>query len=273
MWSRNGSVKPNDPRQSILGSHSSIISGHDADFSLTVHLLAQPSGLPVAKEAPFLLAAAQGRLPKSVISKWISQERLVVQAQISLIGALLARVDLPYVLLSDTNKASSIRWRVVNMLSEALQRVHGELAYFTDLANRYNLDLEFPPRPNVFFTADQPAKQLIDLFRVFWTDPSMTLLEGLVVFWSFLYGHLTAFKYIGRNLNLSQRPDEASDGGVMMKELVPHWTSLDFEEFLAEVTEVTNMLGHREESWTKLDVFGAVWQHVLETQRRMWPDV
>ena len=272
MWYRNPSVKPNDPRQSILGSRSSV-SGYD-EVPLTVNLLeAHSSALTVATEAPFLLAAAQGRLPKSVISKWISQERLVVQAQISLIGALLARVDLPYVLLSDTKKAGSIRWRVVNMLSEALQRVQGELAYFTDLATRYNLDLEFPPRPDVFFTADQPAKQLIDLFRAFWTDPSMTLLEGLVVFWSFHYGHLTAFKYIGRNLNLSQRPDDASDGGVMMKELVPHWTSLDFEEFLAELMEVTNMLGHREEAWTKLDVFGAVWQHVLETQRRMWPDV
>lgn len=241
---------------------------------ITVVLLeSQPFALAATTDAPFWLAAAQGKVPKAVLSKWLSQTRLVTQAQISLLGALLARVDLPYIFVSDENKATSVRWRVVNILSEALGRTHQDLAFYEDVAKRYDLSLDFPPRPDVYFTADAPAKQFIDLFRAFWTDPTMALLEGLVLFWSILHCQLASFKYVEKCMDPAQRPMAYLDNGAVTQEFVPYWTDIDRDKFIAEVAEVTNMLSQREGGWRRIPVFKAVWQHVLDVERKMLPEM
>ncbi len=229
----------------------------------------QPYLLELATRAPFLVAAGTGKLSKALLSRWLSQDRLYAQAYIGFIGALIARVDLPYAHVSD--KASSLRWRIVKMLSSSLENIHSELKFFEDVAKRYNLNLEFSPRPDGHFTADTAAKQYIDLFRAFWTDPSMTLLEGLVVLWATEHCYLTAWRYAASHITSGRSND--LDGGALRNEFIPNWTGEEFGKFVNEIRECTNLLADREEARNKIEVFEAVWVHVLSIERKFWPEL
>jgi hypothetical protein len=39
-----------------------------------------------------------------------------------------------------------------------------------------------------------------------------------------------------------------------------------------EIADVTDELAEREEAWRKIDVYKAVWEYVLEVERRFWGD-
>lgn len=223
--------------------------------------------LELATTAPFLVAAGTGNLSKALLSKWLSQDRIYAQAYIGFIGALISRVDLPYAFVED--KKSSLRWRIVEMLSSSLGNIHRELKFFEDVAKRYGLNLEFPPRPDVFFIADTATKQYIDLFRAFWTDPTMTLLEGLVVLWATEYCYLTAWRYAKSRLNPGRSDD--LDGGALRNEFIPNWTSGEFENYVNEIAECTNLLADREEAGYKMETFKAVWVHILAIEKNFWP--
>ncbi|OAL30251.1 hypothetical protein AYO20_08825 [Fonsecaea nubica] len=305
--------------------------------SLTnILLTSAPQQFAHATEHPFLRLAGQGKLPKHVLSRWLSQDRLYAQAYIGFIGSLIARVDLPYANVAD--KSTSLRWRIVNCLSGALQNIHAELRFFADTAAKYGLELDAPTRADGMFTAEQATKQYIDLFRAFWTDPSMSLLEGMVVLWATETVYLSAWNYarsfwekptaeVGRNEkettksegvmselegsevntlindsettgrdvnengpknnendsitapnteNHNEPPRHSSDldGGALRDAFIPNWTSSDFEVFVAEIAELTDLLAEREDAVNrKLDVYRAVWKHVLDVERRFWPDV
>ena len=229
----------------------------------------QPYLFELATRAPFLVAAGTGKLSKALLSKWLSQDRLYAQSYIGFIGSLIARVDLPYAHISE--KASSLRWRIVKMLSSSLENIHRELKFFEDVAKRYDLNLEFPSPPHVSFTADTATKQYIDLFRAFWTDPTMTLLDGLVILWATEYCYLTAWRYAATHLNPGRRGD--LDGGALRNEFIPNWTSQGFENFVDEIKDCTNLLSQREEAGNRIEVFKAVWAHVLGIERRFWPEM
>jgi thiaminase len=323
--------------------------------SLTSTLLASsPSQLTFATQHPFLRIAGQGHLPKHTLSRWLSQDRLYAQSYIGFIGSLIARVDLPYVNVSD--KSTSLRWRLVDCLTRALQNIHTELAFFATTAQRYGLDLEAaPPRRDGVFTAEPATKQYIDLFRAFWTDPSMSLLEGMVVLWATETVYLRAWTYAAsfgttnatttgssqkqgfedrdrdgdrdrdrdrdrkskafsdsvmselegsevnttlsgttgiahedyiqiqnQTQNQSDNQNDYNspahptdlDGGALRDAFIPNWTSREFEVFVAEIAELTDLLAEREDAVNrKLDVYKAVWRHVLDVERRFWPDV
>ncbi|KIW94396.1 uncharacterized protein Z519_04372 [Cladophialophora bantiana CBS 173.52] len=314
--------------------------------SLTSILLASaPQQFAQATEHPFLRLAGQGTLPKHTLSRWLSQDRLYAQSYIGFIGSLIARVDLPYVNVVD--KATSLRWRIVNCLTGALQNIHTELKFFADTAAKYGLELDMPSRADGIFTAEQATKQYIDLFRAFWTDPSMSLLEGMVVLWATETVYLSAWNYArsfggkpaadggggevmeptklsapaegvmseleGSEVNAAQTDNEKTgrekneksnnndnksnddgtkgattatkdckapphssdmDGGALRDAFIPNWTSPQFEAFVAEIAELTDLLAEREDAvGRKLDVYRAVWRHILDVERRFWPDV
>lgn len=179
------SPAPPPPQQQIVSHLPSLTS---------ILLNNSPGQFQAATQHPFLRLAGLGQLPKHVLSRWLSQDRLYAQAYISFIGSLLSRVDLPYVFIAD--KPSSLRWRIVHMLTNCLNNIHREIDFFTSTAHKYGLDLQAPVRPgDSQFTADTATKQYIDLFRAFWTDPSMSLLEGLVVLWATETVYLRAWSY------------------------------------------------------------------------------
>jgi thiaminase len=270
-WSRSPNPRFNNMIQlQHPPAHPSIISlsrAHAPAKPLTDILLEhQPYLLELATRAPFLIAAGAGHLSKDLLSKWLSQRRLYAQALIGFIGALISRVDLPYAHVED--KKSSIRWRIVQMLSSSLENIQKNLKSFEDVAKRYNLDLEFPPRPGVYFTAEIATKHFVDLFRAFWTDPTMTLLEGLIVLWATEYCQLTSWRYAKSHLNPTRGSD--LDGGALRNEFIPSWTNNESEKSVNEITECTNLLADRDAAEFKIETFRAVWVHVLGIERKFW---
>jgi thiaminase len=317
--------------------------------SLTKILLnSSPLQLESATKHPFLRLAGQGRLHKRTLSKWLSQDRLYAQSYIGFVAALIARVDLPYVYIHPSEQKTSLRWRLIKCLSDSLTNIHNELKFFSDTADKYNLDLDLPPHENGAFTAESATKSYIDLFRAFWTDPSMSLLEGMVVLWATETCYLKAWSYArsymerndkvveksnddtddeakdrksralsegvmseleGSEVNTGTNPsvgnrsqpqtpsfDQIShptstnqatqqrqkadpyakdlDGGALRSSFIPNWTSPEFESFVNEIAELTDMLAEREDAvGRKLDVYKAVWRHILDVERRFWPDV
>ena len=350
-----------------------------------------PHLFSLATSSPFLHSAGLGTLPKSVLSKWLSQDRLYAQSYIGFIGALIARVHLPHAFVKD--KSTSLRWKIVKLLSSALENIHRELAFFEDAAERYGLDLEASPghwKDGVGsgFQAASATRQYEALFRAFGADPSMSLLEGLVVLWATEQVYLSAWRYAasqvrgyshltsangnvrrkragseeqsalaGNNGNgtadtaaatLTEKTEKAAtsaeedsystpplvspatewppphhplqsdpppstqqmtsplpehtaspppqehqqrqhpqpiqkmqpdkythdlDGGALRREFIPNWTSAEFEKFVQEIADVTDELAEREEAWQRVDVYKAVWEHILEVERRFWPNL
>lgn len=169
-----------------------------------------PGQFQSATQHPFLRLAGLGQLPKHVLSRWLSQDRLYAQAYIGFIGSLISRVDLPYAYVRD--QSGSLRWRIVNLLTSALSNIQRELDFFASTAHEYGLDLESPPRNSPVFTAEPATLQYIDLFRAFWTDPSMTLLEGLVVLWATETVYLRAWTYAA---SFGTAPSSSAYPGVM----------------------------------------------------------
>ena len=207
------------------------------------------------------------------------------------------------------------------------------------------------------FQAASATKQYEALFRAFGTDPSMSLLEGLVVLWATEQVYLSAWRYAasqsrqsapqayspltsanGNPRGRSQSPppnyntpdatgaetgnrdetgvstnldakteaqtpapegeEEADpnpqvvappqkesptpapdryihdlDGGALRREFIPNWTSPEFGKFVQEIADVTDELAQREEAWRRIDVYKAVWEHILEVERKFWPDI
>lgn len=342
-----------------LPSHAAYHMAIPTQSGMTTTQLTQillthnPHLFSLATTAPFLHSAGLGTLPKPTLSKWLSQDRLYAQSYIPFIGALIARVHLPHAFVAD--KGSSLRWRIVKVLTTALQNIQRKLDFFEDVARKYGLELEASPSgyggSGGVFHASNATRQYESLFRAFGNDTSMTLLEGLVVLWATEQVDLSAWRYAatqgrfsgGRywgmtsaNGNLprgnsqspppthglpkynggsvvgsedggngfpdekrqlqqleadqssttlaatprsppqSPRPDPFMndlDGGALRREFIPNWTSPEFERFVQEVADVTDELAEREEAWRKLEVYKAVWEHILEVERRFWPDI
>jgi thiaminase len=230
-------------------------------------------------------------LPKTTLSRWLSQDRLYAQTYIGFIGALIARVDLPYAFTPD--KSKSLRWRIVNLLTSALTNIHRELDFFETTARKYDLQLDAPPAPRqdeygegLQFDAEPATKQYIDLFRAFGKDPSRSLLSGLVVLWatetcyfkawSFAASFLGASGSSAGELNESGNDKGSNDldGGALRNEFIPNWTSDEFKKFLDEIADVTDQLAEREDAASrKLDVYKAVWKHILEVETKFWPNI
>ncbi|KAJ5609123.1 hypothetical protein N7528_009690 [Penicillium herquei] len=110
---------------------------------LTTWLLqSTPQSLKRATSHPFLAAAGQGTLPKSILSQWLSQDRLYAQSYIRFIGQLLAKIRLDSRAANpQTHLAFSPEHQAVDVLIDALVNIRTELRFFESTAAEYGLDL------------------------------------------------------------------------------------------------------------------------------------
>ncbi|KAL2176936.1 uncharacterized protein P884DRAFT_260449 [Thermothelomyces heterothallicus CBS 202.75] len=109
-------------------------------WSLTEHLLATEEHLyKSATQHPFLLAGAEGRLPKDVLSRWLANDRLYIHSYIRAAGQLLASIDLPKQV---PGSQEAFETRLADWLIEALVGVRKEERFFLDVADRYGLGIE-----------------------------------------------------------------------------------------------------------------------------------
>ncbi|KAL2131062.1 hypothetical protein VTI74DRAFT_5601 [Chaetomium olivicolor] len=116
-------------------------------WSLTEHLLATQADLyKQATQHPFLLAGAEGRLPKDLLSRWLANDRLYIHSYVRAAGKLLASIDLPHEV---PKSEEAFETQLVDWLIEALVAIRKEERFFIDVAERYGLGIEitlpFPP--------------------------------------------------------------------------------------------------------------------------------
>jgi len=229
-----------------------------------------------ATQHPFLVSAGKGTLSKHDLSRWLSQDRLYAETYISFISSLIARVTLPCAFIAD--KSSSLRWRVVNLLTGALTNIHREIDFFTTTAQKYGLRLDQPFSDSAdaeagAFGPNTTTAQYLTLFRSFHLDPEQSLLEGLLVLWATEKCYLEAWSYASTFLAQDVKSSDDADGGALRDEFIPNWSSPEFEAFVRDIADVTDELVAREGALKKIEVFRALWLHVLEIERGFWPDV
>lgn len=144
--------------------------------SFTQKLLkSDPVALTSATQTPFLSSAGRGRVPKSTLSLWLSQDRLYAQSYIPFIGSLISRVRLPVKHIPFPEHDKDRQWRIAELLMGSLENIKRELQVFEDSAARYGLSVQTEEKRKV-------TEEYVDLFLSF-TDPKRSLLEGLVVLW------------------------------------------------------------------------------------------
>lgn len=187
---------------------------HPSQQPLT-HLLmsTSPQLFTYATQHPFLRQAGLGTLPKYTLSRWLSQDRIYAQAYVNFIGSLLARLHLPHHYVDEASKTTSLRWRLLALLTNSLTNIRREIDFFDRTAATYALKLDAGVKEGAPFEALGTTKQYEGLFRAFGSDSSMTLLEGLVVLWATETCYLHAWKY-ARSFwpqERSTNPDRAVD--------------------------------------------------------------
>jgi len=236
-------------------------------MSFTESLLnSDPSAFAAATQSPFLEAAGQGSVSTRKLSQWLSQDRLYAQAYIGFIGSLIAKVELPHDFIQDQTR--SLEWRIVNMLSGALENIHRELKFFAETAEKYGLDLECPAEDSDVFKANLATKNYMSLFRSF-EDPQKPLLQGMLVLWATEQCYLSAWTW-AKNQRSPNSGKQDADGNALREAFIPNWTSTEFEVFVADIARLTDELAIGVTSTTNMD-YRQTWRRVLDIEEMFWP--
>ncbi|KAI1859724.1 hypothetical protein JX265_010173 [Neoarthrinium moseri] len=257
--------------------------------TLTSHLTSHPQTAEAytrATQSAFLSLAGQGRLPRPVLSQWLSQDRLYAQAYVRFIGGLLARLRLPV-----AKAADAVEWRVLRVLKDALDGIVRELAFFEDTAARYGLDLAAGPgeaseNSSAGFGPNRVTEAYVDLFDSFGArhggaqaasvaGGERTLLEGLVLLWATEKVYLDAWTYAreqgaGRE---GGKTGEDLDGGALRREFIPNWTSEEFKGFVDEIQGCLDEYAAAQGGEGVQDRALELWKHVLQLEEGFWPHV
>lgn len=225
-----------------------------------------------ATQHSFLRLAGEGKLSKHKLSCWLSQDRLYAEAYISFITSLIARVTLPYNFVSE--KSQSLRWRILHLLTGCLTNIHKEIEFFTSTAQKYDLQLDLPDNTMFeYFGPNTVTEQYITLFRSFHLDPQQTLLEGLIVLWATEKCYLEAWTHASTFLSEGGHGSDDADSGALREAFIPNWSSDEFGKFVQDIAGVTDELAQRESALRKVEVYKALWLHVLEIEKGFWPEV
>jgi thiaminase len=276
-----------------------------SSFSLTSHLLSlHPDIYKQATQAPFLLAAAEGRLSKKTLGRWLANDRLYLHSYIRAAGKMIAELDLPIT----TSETEAPETQLVDWLIEALAGVTREDKLFTDVARRYGLDIqlevhhpisdEVPSTDAVVVkeAAKLPGLVMIEgLFtevgkpaeinvRDMKTPTVLPWLEAAVLFFGTEKCYLDAWSGAKDRQLVHDKEGPAhqdADGGALRKELIPNWSSDEFAEFVGKLgtiidSAVAKMLerpGGEELKDSLLKRVEGQWKSLLTGEAAFWPEV
>ncbi|KAK3688191.1 hypothetical protein B0T22DRAFT_147775 [Podospora appendiculata] len=281
-------------------------------WSLTEHLLSTfQSEFQSATQHGFLLAAAEGRLPKETLGRWLANDRLYIHSYIRGAGKLLASLDLPqHVPAADTE---AVETQLVDWLIEALAAVRKEERFFLDVAERYGLSIavETSDPSQVhgsreigfqvsndakilglvmiedIFSGIQPAtaeqQALLTVASERPPPPLLPWLEGAVVFWGTERCYLDAWSWARSKQPLGRDTRDDADGGALRKEFIPNWSGLDFARFVGRlgslidfaVGQALDRAGDRAEE-VKGEILTRLegkWKSLLAAEAAFWPEV
>ncbi|KAL3464385.1 hypothetical protein BJX64DRAFT_254879 [Aspergillus heterothallicus] len=257
-------------------------------MKLTTHLpTTTPAALQSATNHPFLRLAGSGRIPKPLLSQWLSQDRLYAQSYVRFIGALLAKIQLPRA-PSDASSPSAHE-KILTVLIDAITNIQTELGFFESSAREFGLDLNTPPaeaggggkEKQKTFSAAPITQSYIDMFMSA-SSPGTSLLEGLVVLWATEICYLRAWRFAAsyreESSDVSNKTDgsEDADGGALRTRFIPNWSSPEFEAFVDKIGDVLDEFAGEELGKLGEDAVARCerwWTQVVWLEERFWPDV
>lgn len=226
-----------------------------------------------ATQAPFLKAAGTGQVGKTLLSQWLSQDRLYAQGYVRFIGMMLSKIKLPTAAVT-----TGIDWQVMDLLISALTNIKRELLFFEDVAEKYGLDLEAPWPGEDLFGPNPITRGYLDLFMNA-ASPGASLLEGMVVLWATEKCYYSAWLYALHSRSGQAQPVNGkagltdADGGALHCEFIPNWTSDGFGDFVLQIGNLVNELAILEEKEDpqRRTRCAEVWKQVLWLEARFWP--
>lgn len=267
-----------------------------SSWSLTEHLLSiSPDGYKAATQSPFLLAAAEGRLPKDILGQWLANDRLYIHAYIKASGHMLASLNLP----QHVPDVEAPETQLVDWFTEALVAVRREERLFIDVASRYGLrvDLEASKAARGLaepssVSSEEKILGLVLMEELFasagpsdvGTSSALTLpwLEGAVTFWGTERCYLGAWSWAKSRqvLGAGSRAREDADGGALRKEFIPNWSSSEFARFVGKlgsiidhaVSDAMGSLGEQIKDELLERVEGK-WKSLLAAEAAFWPAI
>lgn len=248
---------------------------------------------------PFLQQAGCGQISKPLLSQWLSQDRLYAQSYIRFIGLLLSKIRLPpHNPDSSKPRTSTVEYRAMEVLVDALVSIRRELQFFEETADEYGLDLTALPAAmedeerergecvrgevqaeELFFGPNRITQAYIDMFMSA-GSAATSLLEGMVVLWATEACYLQAWRYAascGASRKATAGPEQDADGGALRTRFIPNWTSPEFEAFVQRIGDVVDELaGQIKGAEEREELMGRCvqwWRQVVWLEERFWPVV
>lgn len=281
-------------------------------WSLTEHLLSlSPEAYKAATQAPFLLAAAEGRLPKDVLGVWLANDRLYIHSYIRAAGKVLAFLELPVTVPKDEAESAEIKF--VDWIVEALVGVRREERFFTEVAGRYGLEINLETRRPIGPAEPRPGTMpprtlevvdggklpgLVMIEEVFGsvgssisevgtsatgrlTTPAvLPWLEAAVMFWGTERCYLDAWSWAKTQQPVAgSEAREDADGGALRKEFIPTWSSDEFAGFVARLGTIIDFAVGKvleRDQGLKEELLRRVegkWKSLLAAEAAFWPEV
>jgi thiaminase len=265
-----------------------------SEWSLTQQLLAiDEKRYAAATQSPFLLRAAQGQLPKYILSRWLANDRLYIHEYIKATAALLKSVDLPRTADSEAS-AKAIETRLVDWLIEALVNVRREERFFLEVAESYGLEIRLPEVDGKV-PDDAKLEGLLKFEKLFDLKigvSELPWLEGAVLLWGTEKCYLDAWSWA--KSNISESKDSAidtfsgdQDGGALRMKFIPNWSSKEFTDFVDQLAQIIDqgvndhLSGLGKQGWQKdndrKERLGhrasEVWSILLDAEASFWPNV
>ncbi|KAF2028463.1 heme oxygenase-like protein [Setomelanomma holmii] len=212
----------------------------DVPWALTTHLLSvNHDQLVRTTQDPFLARAANGTLPKALVSQWLANDLqyLKVYKGISEQTLEILRKSHPS---NTTTVPENVETRLVAWLEAAIQNGTREENLFAEVAQIYTLNLSISES-----TKNDGLRRYEALFRHFTTSTRYTFLpwlEGAVLLWAMEKVYYDAWSWARRqDAQSSPRTfDKDLDGGAMRRELIPNWGNRDFLMFVEQLERIVN---------------------------------
>ncbi|KAJ7674420.1 heme oxygenase-like protein [Mycena rosella] len=225
-------------------------------MSLTDHLvrLSTPTPYTEAIHHTFLRAAGDSTLDNTLLSLWLSQDRIyAAHAYPRFIGALIASIPFRK---SDGLKSSreAHNQRVLKTLTYALENVIREVGFFVDTAEKWGLDLEgWRERKG---TRDYVAEMVS-------ISGNRALNDGLVFLWAMERVYLDAWTFVLRELQQSAVERATSDSPAAT--FADNWSSPEFIKFVDDLADLVNA---SDIEWARAE---EIWMRVVELEKDFWP--
>lgn len=252
-----------------------------ASFSLTQELLgSDKAAYEQATQAPFLLAAAKGQLPKDVLGKWLANDRMYIHNYIRGAGRMLATYELP---VTAHHQKQPI-FAIVDWLIEALANVRREEHFFIEVARKYNITVDLPVDEHGKIVDKDKLEGLVKFEKLFVDierrrETPLPWLEDAIVFWATEKAYLDAWSWAKSKQDGGDAGSDA-DGGALREEFIPNWSSPGFATFVDKLSSIIDKAASEEVSKNgekvKLELFERAkekWMKVLNAEKLFWPQV